>query len=249
MPKPNVQNMEELLQGVTETIRARVHPEKIILFGSRARNEARANSDIDLLVVLPTQDKGKTALDIRMGLEDLPVAIDVVVCSPQEFRRYRDVPGTVIKPAWREGRYLYGEPEAWVVQQEPPPYGEIAKPTSKRAQDDLQVAKVLLESGKDFALDSICFHAQQAAEKYMKAALIYLGIDPARTHDLETLALQLPAETQTTLIPKELKHLSSFAVESRYGQTATCPDPKAARFAIEAAERVHRVVSRHLVGS
>ena len=86
----------------------RFRPEKIILFGSHARGEAGPDSDVDLLVVMPVQasvvDK---RLEIRAALHGIPVPLDVVVTSPDEFAWRKDVVGTIEWPATREGKVLY----------------------------------------------------------------------------------------------------------------------------------------------
>ena len=83
-------------------------PERIILFGSHARGTAGADSDVDLLVVTRSDLTGREqVVEIRKALADLPIAKDIVVVSSQYFERYRDVVGTVVWPAVREGEILY----------------------------------------------------------------------------------------------------------------------------------------------
>lgn len=86
----------------------RFQPEQIILFGSHARGDARPNSDVDLLVVMPVRgSKREAQLRIRRALHDIPVPKDVIVTTPEEFERRRSVVGTIERPAAREGRRLY----------------------------------------------------------------------------------------------------------------------------------------------
>ena len=81
---------------------------RIILFGSRARGDAGAESDVDLLVVFPeVADKRKAAIEIRRALADLPVSKDIVVTTPAEIARRGDLAGTVLCLALREGTVLY----------------------------------------------------------------------------------------------------------------------------------------------
>ncbi len=83
-------------------------PEKIILFGSHATGHARPGSDVDLLVVTRKgATKRRQAAALYETLWDVGVPKDIVVVRPEEFERYRDVVGTVIYPAAREGRVLY----------------------------------------------------------------------------------------------------------------------------------------------
>jgi len=86
-------------------------PERIILFGSHARGTAGADSDVDLLVVMPvTGSKRRKAVEIGVALHDVDVAKDIVVSTPEEFRWRQDVVGTIEYPAAREGKVVYAKP-------------------------------------------------------------------------------------------------------------------------------------------
>ena len=83
-------------------------PLEVILFGSHARGQADASSDVDLLVVFPEiKDKRGTTHAIRRALADLNVCKDIVVSTPDEIARRGTLVGTVLRPALREGRVLY----------------------------------------------------------------------------------------------------------------------------------------------
>lgn len=56
----------------------------------------------------------------------------------------------------------------------------------RKAENDLKNIRACLAS-RDPAWDTVCFHAQQAAEKYLKAYLVLQGSIPPRTHDLGLL--------------------------------------------------------------
>lgn len=97
-------DISEMVRRIVECF----HPEQVILFGSHARGEARADSDVDLLVVMPVQgSKRQTQLKIRQVLHDIPVPKDVIVTTPEEFERRRRIVGTIERPAVREGKRLY----------------------------------------------------------------------------------------------------------------------------------------------
>jgi len=102
--KPISALIEEMVRRIVRDF----SPEKIILFGSHARGNAGADSDIDLLVVARCDGETRVkVVEIRRALADLPVAKDIIVVTPEYFARYRDVIGTIVWPAMREGRILY----------------------------------------------------------------------------------------------------------------------------------------------
>jgi predicted nucleotidyltransferase len=98
----------ELIADMTDRIARDFHPLRIILFGSHARGDATADSDIDLLVVLPeAPDKRQAVIEIRRALRDLPISKDIIVTTPDEIARRGDLIGPVLRPALREGKVLY----------------------------------------------------------------------------------------------------------------------------------------------
>ena len=83
-------------------------PERVILFASHARGDARHDSDVDLLVVMSvTGSRRDKADEIGVKLHDFAVAKDIVVVSPEDFNWRRHVTGTIEWPAAREGKTLY----------------------------------------------------------------------------------------------------------------------------------------------
>lgn len=83
-------------------------PVKIILFGSRARGEYDNHSDLDILVICPfTGERRKIISGFLRKLNDLELAIDIIVLSPEEFECDKNIPGTIARPAWLEGKVLY----------------------------------------------------------------------------------------------------------------------------------------------
>jgi predicted nucleotidyltransferase len=99
------------VQTMVDRIVERVHPIRVVLFGSHSRGQATAQSDVDLLVVLSqVGDKRKAAVEIRRLLADLPVAKDIVVTTPEEIARRGDLPGTVLRSALRDGTVVYEQP-------------------------------------------------------------------------------------------------------------------------------------------
>jgi predicted nucleotidyltransferase len=99
---------DEVLNEVKHRLVDRFHPDKIILFGSQARGTADDRSDVDILVVCEASD-GRRSLTLAMdrALWGLRLARDIVVLTPEEYERDRQIPGTIARPAWLEGRILY----------------------------------------------------------------------------------------------------------------------------------------------
>ena len=96
------------LSEVVNRIVQKFHPEKIILFGSWARGDAREDSDLDLLVVLPKVDhKRKATIEIFRALNGLPISKDVIVTTPQEIKERGKVIGYILRPALEEGKVIY----------------------------------------------------------------------------------------------------------------------------------------------
>jgi uncharacterized protein len=107
MPKKDFVARREIEQMVRRIV-SRFHPEKIILFGSHARGDAGPDSDVDLLVVMPLLgSKLEKQLEIRLALRSIQIAKDIVVTTPEEFQWRKEIPGTIERPAAREGKVLY----------------------------------------------------------------------------------------------------------------------------------------------
>lgn len=96
-----------------------------------------------------------------------------------------------------EGNFL-GSPADWL----------------RYARSDLELARVVRPD--EVLFEGLCFHAQQAAEKALKAVLIAKGVPPPKTHNIRTLLDLLPQEV---IAPQEIEDaasLTDYAVTSRY---------------------------------
>ena len=83
-------------------------PEKIMLFGSRARGTEGPDSDIDLLVIMSVRgSKRKKTVEMYGVLGGMGLPKDIVVVTPEEVLKYQKVPGTIVHQAFSEGRILY----------------------------------------------------------------------------------------------------------------------------------------------
>lgn len=99
---------EDILEMVRRIVAA-ADPVKVILFGSRARGTARLNSDVDLLVIKhDPMAQRQESMRLRRLLRDFKVPIDIVAIGQSFAERYWDIPGSVLYPAFREGKALVG---------------------------------------------------------------------------------------------------------------------------------------------
>jgi HEPN domain-containing protein len=121
---------------------------------------------------------------------------------------------------------------------------DLVNGTIRKAESDLQVAKLCLSAGE--ALDIACFHAQQSAEKYLKAYLIAKDVDFPFIHNIEKL-VELCAihDSEFRQLESVGGLLTPFAVSSRYDEEFW-PTLQVASEAIETAEIIKAFVLKRL---
>ncbi len=115
VPASRVEVMDEesLLRQMVDVIVRERSPEAIILFGSRARGDARADSDVDFLVIekepfSPQRSRRKEVARLQMALRELPLSKDIILYSRDEFEHWRNSLNHLAGRASREGRLLHG---------------------------------------------------------------------------------------------------------------------------------------------
>jgi predicted nucleotidyltransferase len=83
-------------------------PDKLMLFGSRARGDAREDSDVDLLVIKPSdQARHLRTLPLYRALRGLGVPKDILWVTPDEVAEWGGVVNHVVWRCLKEGRVLY----------------------------------------------------------------------------------------------------------------------------------------------
>lgn len=98
-------DIEQLRDRVAETL----HPEKIFLFGSYAEGRATEDSDIDLVVVMESElSPHKRNIALKRLFPRRRFSLDAFVYTPQEFLKYKDIPGTIVYNAAHFGKQIYG---------------------------------------------------------------------------------------------------------------------------------------------
>lgn len=123
---------------------------------------------------------------------------------------------------------------------------ENARQWVSKAENDLIVAEHALNMEEDCPTDSVCFHAQQCAEKYIKALLVCRLIDFAKTHDLNALARLLPESIIDILTDKELRRLTDYATTTRYPGDYEEISLAEAKRAVRASRRMRAAIRKLL---
>ncbi len=118
----------------------------------------------------------------------------------------------------------------------------IVKLWFKKAENDFKTIENNLK-GEDPPTDSICFHAQQAIEKYIKGASIYFGEHITKTHDLVNLLTTIVKHiSQLGDLEDELDEISRYGVEVRYPDILYEPTLDESKEAYEIALKVKDIV-------
>ena len=246
---------QAVIDRIVERVVEIAQPQKIILFGSAARGDMRAHSDIDLLIIKDGADKWDCESRIRSGLSGIGKPLDVIVASTATIERYKRSHALVYKPALQEGKILYESPnqgDPFDPDDLPPdefPPGRYAPDDPRewlaRAKHNLITAKRWVPDEDEGFLESLCFDAQQAAEKAIKARLIALDVEFPYTHSIEDLLASL--ETAGDAIPDEVRAaeaLTPYAAVLRYPNRCPLAGEEDYHAAIRAAEAVVDWVER-----
>ena len=99
---------DRLMEQIVSRIVAASHPQKVVLFGSRARGEPRSESDYDFLVIKKSDEpRYRRAVPLYEALVGLLANVDIMVYTPEEVSEWSDVPEAFVTTAVREGKVLY----------------------------------------------------------------------------------------------------------------------------------------------
>ena len=102
---------DRLLEEIVDRVVQAFAPEQVILFGSYAEGRATAESDLDLLVVTERPMNRKERLTRMEDLfRDMPLPVQIITISRQEFEETRDVIGGIAYPAAKYGKVIYEKP-------------------------------------------------------------------------------------------------------------------------------------------
>ncbi|HPO07284.1 MAG TPA: nucleotidyltransferase domain-containing protein [bacterium] len=101
---PSDRAVKDLVRSVVNS----VHPLRIVLFGSAARGSMNADSDLDVLVVMPEDSpKRRTAQRLYQEIRGLGVPFEIVVATPQDLDKYENQVGLIYREILNEGIEIY----------------------------------------------------------------------------------------------------------------------------------------------
>ena len=96
--------VDRLISDIVNT----VHPLRIILFGSTARGDTHAGSDIDVLVVMPEgTHRRRIAQLLYRQISGVGVPFDILVTTPSDLERHKNNIGLIYRDMLKEGREVY----------------------------------------------------------------------------------------------------------------------------------------------
>ncbi len=234
------------IRKIVESLRA-YDPERVIVFGSVARGQADAFSDLDIVVIKETDERFVRRL-LTAG-DYLPLdcgSIDVLVYTPGEFERMHQTGNPFIAEVVADGVTVYERSRS--VTEEPVEYRAGTEPVVKgrrwlrQAEYDLAAVRDLVK-GLHFAM--ACFGAQQAAEKALKAFLYWSGEQRVIGHSIKELCDRCAGRHPAfTALCAEAIQLDRFYVAARYPDALPDDLPSEAhgepeaQLALELANRV-----------
>ena len=110
----------------------------------------------------------------------------------------------------------------------------------EKAENDLANAAHTLKMGKNCPTDTVCFHAQQCVEKYMKALLVSKQTNFPKTHDIAVLVALLPPFMRPDITAEDQERVTRYATVSRYPGDYEAIPLTEARQAVKLARNVRQ---------
>ena len=115
-----------------------------------------------------------------------------------------------------------------------------------KAENDLENAVRVVRSGEDCPADTVCFHAQQCVEKYMKALLVWKCIPFPKTHNIRDLLELIPRKMRPAVNVSEQDRLTEYATVTRYPGEYKPVSYSEARKSVKLARRIRAAIRKQL---
>ncbi|MDR2437840.1 MAG: HEPN domain-containing protein [Planctomycetaceae bacterium] len=115
-----------------------------------------------------------------------------------------------------------------------------------KANEDVAVIQELLSREPERYTSAICFHAQQAVEKFLKSYLIYFDVDFQKVHDVDYLLNECKKIDKTLFDEIDLRSLTDYGVSVRYPDDFMIPFLEDTKYYSEVALRVKQIVEKKI---
>ncbi|MCY4567219.1 MAG: HEPN domain-containing protein, partial [Candidatus Poribacteria bacterium] len=178
-------------------------------------------------------------------------SLDLLVRSPEEIASRVSYNDWFLREITEKGDFLYGSDADYTIGNRRGTSNTVKKEQDRmnlltlewieKAEEDYDMAALARQASRPFH-NSICFHAQQCIEKYLKAWLQETDVPVPRTHDLEELlVLIVPTLPDWSQWQPDFKRITEYAVNSRYpGDSATAEDTEHAMRICDAVRQAVR---------
>jgi HEPN domain-containing protein len=124
----------------------------------------------------------------------------------------------------------------------PDQIAQVVREWVLRAESDLAIAAPAIKTGEDCPCDSVCFHAQQCVEKYLKALLSWKQIEFPRTHSIRVLLALTPPDVRPVMELALQDRLTEYATVTRYPGDYDPVMLSDAKAAMKVARRVRKEI-------
>lgn len=248
---------ERELAAITRRIVRAVHPEMIVLFGSRVYGKPRPNSDLDLLVVSEVDGTWwhRSQQIVRL-FPSAPVTLDVHAYTPSELTHRLEIGDDFIQEIVGRGKRVFpsraknGFVKRVTValkrgQEQPMDNTEVVSEWIDKAEGNFNSSIVLARQRKRFNPDDLCWACEQCVEKYLKAFLVRHRVKFERNHDLDQLYEKcLAVDSDFRLIKDFLNKVVPCSPNIRYPGHGV--DQETARASFQATKTIRKLVRARL---
>ena len=116
----------------------------------------------------------------------------------------------------------------------------------EKAEHDFTTAEYMLTLSEGCPFDTVCFHAQQCAEKYLKGFLTFRSVDFPKTHDLVVLLNLAGGPTVLGVDLLDVEPLNRYPIEARYPGEWESFTREEAEEAVKSVRKIREAMRKHL---